>query len=156
MTRDELLELIEQYRAGLDAEITLLHRLEALSARQREITQAADLTDLSDIVDARDRTMAGLVSVEHELRPVREQLSHHRAELSEIEEFGTVAALHAEAGALINGIVTTDRDSFEALREAELSRRMAAQTVGQGESTLAAYRRTVSQPPAASLVNRKG
>lgn len=156
MTPDGLLELVAQYRAGLEAEIVLLRRLEALSTRQRELTQAGDLKDLSDIVDARDRTMAGLVAIEHELRPVREQLSEHREALAEVEAFKDVAALHTEAGALVNGIVTADKDSFEALREAELGRRLAAQTIGQGEFTLAAYRRVVPPPPAAALVNRKG
>ena len=35
MKREQLLSLIEQYRAGLDAELMLLHRLQALAIEQR-------------------------------------------------------------------------------------------------------------------------
>ena|SRR5687767_2318597 len=50
-----------------------------------------------------------------------------------------------------------DRDSVEALKEAEQARRVAAQSIQQGESTLAAYRRVVSPGlTPATLVNRRG
>ena len=50
-----------------------------------------------------------------------------------------------------------DRDSVEALKEAEQARRVAAQSIEQGESTLAAYRRVVSPGlTPATLVNRRG
>jgi hypothetical protein len=43
------------------------------------------------------------------------------------------------------------------LREGELARRFAQDTLDQGETTLAAYRRVVNPPLAnATLVNRKG
>lgn len=157
MTPDDLGALVAHYRAGLEAEIVLLHRLEALSVRQREITRDGDLDTLTEVADERDRVMAGLVAIEHELKPIRAGLASEQDALKSVPAFQEVAALHAEAGTLITGIVTSDQDSFEALREAELARRVAAQSLGQGESTLAAYRRVVAPPlAAAALVNRKG
>jgi hypothetical protein len=157
MTSDDLRALVAHYRAGLEAEIVLLHRLESLAARERELTRGGDLGALVDVADERDRVMAGLVAIEHELKPIRAGLAAQRDALQDFPAFKEVAALHAEAGALINGIVTSDHHSLEALKEAELARRVAAQSIEQGESTLAAYRRVVSPPlSAAALVNRKG
>jgi hypothetical protein len=46
---------------------------------------------------------------------------------------------------------------LQALRNAEHARRLAAQTLEQGESTLAAYRRVVTPAlESATLVNRRG
>jgi hypothetical protein len=157
MTSDDLRALVAQYRAGLEAEIVLLHRIESLSIREREITRGGDLGTLAEVADERDRVMAGLVAIEHELKPIRAGLASARESLQNFPAFGEVAALHAEAGALITGIVTSDQHSLDALKEAELARRVAAQSIEQGESTLAAYRRVVAPPlSAAALVNRKG
>jgi hypothetical protein len=157
MTPDDLRALVAHYRAGLEAEIVLLHRLEALSVRQREATAAGNLDTLPEITDLRDGVMAGLVAIEHELKPIRASLASHQTLLHDDAAFHDVAALHAEAVALITGVVTADQHSFAALKEAELARRVAALSIGQGENTLAAYRRVVSPPlSAAALVNRKG
>jgi hypothetical protein len=54
-------------------------------------------------------------------------------------------------------VLTVDEGSLEALKEAELARRVAAQALEQGESTLAAYRRVVTPTlKSATLVNRRG
>jgi hypothetical protein len=157
MNRDELPQLVSQYRAGLEAEIALLHRLEDLATKQREASEAGDLTALGAVSDERDRVMAGLVRIEHELKPVRTILVEHRRALERIPELQQVAALHRSAASLIEGIATVDRNSIEALKQAEQARQFAAQALEQGESTLAAYRRVVAPPVAgASLVNRKG
>lgn len=157
MTADELLALLADYRAGLDAEITLLRRLESLSVRQRELTRSGDLEGLPDITDARDQVMTGLVLIEHELIPIRLALVAHQAALKRVGGFREVAELHDQAAALITDIVLADTTSLAALKDAERGRREAAQALGQGESTLAAYRRVVSPPPAgAALVNRTG
>ncbi len=157
MTPRELPPLVAQYRAGLEAEMTLLHRLEALATRQREVSEQGDLATLASVSDERDRVMAGLVRIEHELRPVRSLLLEHRLALDDIHEFSDVAALHQDAAALVERVVTDDRGSLNALKEAELARRFAAQSLEQGESTLAAYRRVISPPlHGSSLVNRKG
>jgi hypothetical protein len=153
----ELPQLVAHYRAGLEAEMTLLHRLEALASQQRETSQQGDMAALEALADRRDAVMAGLVRIEHELKPVRSALLEHRRHLDAIPEFGEVAALHESAALLIEQIVSVDRTSLQALKQAEQARRFAAQALEQGESTLAAYRRVVAPPPTgASLVNRKG
>lgn len=157
MTPAELEQAVAHYRAGLEAEMVLLHRLESLAAQQRETSDAGDLAALSAVSDERDRVMAGLVQIEHELKPVRTLLLEHRRALDAIAEFRDVAGLHKEAAALIEHIVGEDRTSLESLKRAEQARRFAAQSIEQGESTLAAYRRVVAPPLSGSaIVNRKG
>jgi hypothetical protein len=157
MKPSDLPQFVAQYRAGLEAEMTLLHRLEWLATRQRETSQAGDLEALSVVSDQRDRVMAGLVTIEHELKPIRMALLEYRKSLTDVDEFQDVAALHREAADLVERIVTSDRESLDALKEAELARRFASQSIGQGESTLAAYRRVVAPPlSGATLVTRKG
>jgi hypothetical protein len=157
MNTAELPQLVAQYRAGLEAEMTLLLRLESLAARQRETSEQGNLVALAEVSDQRDRVMAGLVRIEHELKPVRMVLLEHRRDLDGDDDFATVAALHHSAASLIERIVSDDRSSLAALKEAEQARRFAAQSIEQGESTLAAYRRVVSPPlSGSSLVNRKG
>jgi len=157
MTPEELPQLVAHYRAGLEAEMTLLHRLESLAVQQRETSEQGDLEALALVSDQRDRVMAGLVRIEHELKPVRTTLLEHRRALDAIDEFREVAALHQSAATLIEKIVCDDRSSLDALTQAEQARRFAAQAIDHGESTLAAYRRVVSPTlPGASLVNRKG
>ena len=157
MTPQELTPLVEQYRAGLEAEMKLLHRLEALATQQRETSEAGDLQQLTGLSDQRDRVMAGLVRIEHELKPVRMKLLEYRQALDSIAEFQSVATLHNSAASLIEKIVGDDRGSLDALKRAELARRFAARALEQGESTLAAYRRVVAPPlSGAGLVDRKG
>lgn len=157
MTPGDLPQLVAHYRAGLEAEMTLLHRLDALAARQRETSEQGDLEALALVSDQRDRVMAGLVRIEHELKPVRLILLEHRPALDALSEFRDVAELHRTAAGLIERIVSEDRNSLQALKEAEQARRFAAQSIEQGESTLAAYRRVVAPPlGGAALVNRKG
>jgi hypothetical protein len=58
--------------------------------------------------------------------------------------------------ALAAKILKTDEDSKEALAKAEQARRDQARAVEQGETTLSAYRRVMSVPPGATLVDRRG
>lgn len=157
MNAHDLPPLVAQYRAGLEAEMTLLHRLETLANRQRDTSTAGDLDALAVLTDERDHVMAGLVTIEHELKPIRMALLEYRRTLDDIDEFQVVSALHREAAGLVDRIVNQDRNSLDALKEAELARRFASQSLGQGESTLAAYRRVVAPPVGGpNLVNRKG
>ena len=157
MTRAELIPLVDQYRAGLDAELMLLHRLQALSVEQRRASQTGSVAEFHSIVDDRDRIMATLVTVEHELKSVRQRLAAGRQWLADLPAFQDIATRHNEAADLVADIIVVDRDSLEALQDAEEARRIAAQSLEQGESTLAAYRRVVSPGLAsATLVNRKG
>jgi hypothetical protein len=157
MNIEDLRPLVAQYRAGLEAEMTLLHRLEAIAARQRETSENADIPALAGASDERDRVMAGLVTIEHELKPIRMTLLEHRTTLDGIEGFRDVVALHHTAADLVDRVVTQDQHSLDALKDAEIARRFSAQALGQSESTLAAYRRVVASHSAGpSLVNRRG
>ena len=157
MTPLELTPLVEQYRAGLDAELMLLHRLQAIAVDQRRASETGSTTEMQATGDHRDRVMATLVTVEHELKGVRQQLLKHRDHLVDMPAFQEIAALHRQAADLVADIVAVDQDSVQALRNAEHARHLAAQTLEQGESTLAAYRRVVTPAlESATLVNRRG
>ena len=155
---DDLRPAVSEYRAGLEAEIAMLHQLAALAAREREVTAATgSLLALEEISDARDQVMASLVAVESQLKPIRRQLLESIDRTRSIEGFQALAALHRQAAALAAEIVAADDHSLAALREAELARQFAAESLGKSETTLAAYRRVVTPPLAnATLVNRRG
>lgn len=157
MTDDDLRQRLAMYGPGLEAEVALLHQLKRLSLAQRETTDAHDVDHLSFIAQDRDRIMAALVTIEHELRPAREALAEGRERASAFPGFAEVAALHRTAADLVATIVRSDQDTVRALQNAEVSRRLAAQTIGAAGSTLAAYRRIVAPPlVGAGLVNRHG
>ena len=156
MTERDLAQLIDEYRAGLDAEIVILRRLEQTAARQREATAAHDLTALHAAADERDALMAALVAIESRLRDVRPTLSQSRERARRLPGYKEAADLHHEAVALVTRILKTDAESVEALAAAELARRDQARAMEQGETTLAAYRRVMAAPPGATLVDRRG
>jgi hypothetical protein len=157
VTADDLTRVIAQYRAGLDAEMVLLRQLAQVADRQHAVTQDGDLAVFHDAADERDRLMHGLVTIEAGLRDLRQQLTEHREEASRIAGFDHVVALHREAAALVNSILTTDRDSLSSLADAELARRSAVAGIERGETTLAAYRRVLTPTVAsATLVDRRG
>jgi hypothetical protein len=156
MTQD-LFSIVAQYRAGLEAEIALLHQLADLSTQQRAATLASDYAALPPINDARDGTMASLVTIEHQLKPLRQQLVDQSEQLAHRAEFQDVMRFHKQAAALVTTIAETDGESMEALKLAEVARRESAAAMEKGETTLAAYRRVVAPTVShASLVNRRG
>jgi hypothetical protein len=156
MSESPLVALIEQYRAGLEAELVILRRLEQTAARQREASAAQDLGALNRAADERDGLMAALVNIEGQLRVVRQTLSGSRDEARHLPGYREAVRLHREAIALVSGILNTDSESLDALAAAELARRDAARAVEQGETTLAAYRRVMTALPGATLVDRRG
>jgi hypothetical protein len=157
MTFSELAPLLVQYRAGLEAEMILLRRLDALSLEQRDVATNGPLDRLVPITEARERLMAALVQIEAGLKPVRLQLAESRDRLAGLEEFRELTRLHREAADLATAILSADRESVDALKRAELARRSAAQALEQGESTLAAYRRVVTPPlTSPALVDKRG
>ena len=157
MTLRDLIPLVEQYRAGLDAELMLLHRLQAIAVDQRRASETGSTTEMQGTVDNRDRVMATLVTVEHELKGVRQQLLKYREYLADMPAFQEIVSLHRQAADLVADIVAVDEDSVQALKNAEQARHLAAQALEQGESTLAAYRSVVTPTLAsATLVNRRG
>jgi hypothetical protein len=156
MAESPLVALIEQYRAGLEAELVILRRLEQTAARQREASAAQDLAALNRAADDRDGLMAALVNIEGQLRVVRQTLSASREEARHQAGYAEAVKLHREAIALVTGILNTDGESLDALAAAELARRETARAMEQGETTLAAYRRVMTALPGATLVDRRG
>ena len=153
----ELLHCITDYRAGLEAQIALLRHLVALSAREREVSASGGLGALDEITDAREQVMATLAALEAQQKPIRRALRDRRETIAHTPEFRELSLLHQEAAALADEILTADNESLTSLREAEIARRCAADSIEKGESTLAAYRRVVMPAPAgAKLLNRRG
>jgi hypothetical protein len=156
MAESPLIALIDQYRAGLEAELVILRRLEQTAARQREASAVQDLGGLNRAADDRDGLMAALVNIEGQLRVVRQTLSASREEARHLPGYAEAVTLHREAIALVTGILNTDGESLDALAAAELARRETARAMEQGETTLAAYRRVMTALPGATLVDRRG
>ena len=157
MTDDDLRQRLAIYGPGLEAEVALLHQLKRLALTQRDATNTHDIDQLAFVAQDRDRIMAALVTIEYELRPVREALAAQRETASALPEFADVVALHRTAANLVATIVHSDQDTVRSLQNAEVSRRLAAQTLGAAGSTLAAYRRVVAPPvTGAGLVDRQG
>ena len=149
--------VLREYRAGLEAEMALLYRLERLDTSRHDSTSHTGVLDLAALTDEREKVMANLVSLEHTLKPLRAQLVEARATLQEDAAFQDVAALHQRAADLVARILATDSQSLQALKDAEHARRFAAESMEKGESTLAAYRRVVAPPlEGARIVNRRG
>jgi hypothetical protein len=157
VTSDEIVRLLEQYSAGIDAELTLLTQLAAVARHQHEVSQASDFVAFTNIADTRDSLMRSLVTIEDGLRPIRQALADHRDLASRIAGYDDVVRRHREAAQLVTAILATDQQSIGALADAELARRSAVASLERGETTLAAYRRVLSPPIAsASLVDKIG
>ncbi len=157
MTPDDIARLLNQYSAGIDAELRLLQQLSDIAQTQHDASKNGDVAAFNRAADDRDRITASLVRIEHDLRGVRATLTEHRAIASRVDGFDDVAARHREAARLVNEILSTDQSSMSALADAELSRRSAVVSLERGETTLAAYRRVLSPPVAsAKLVDTRG
>ena len=147
---------VEEYRAGLEAELAILRRLQRVAASQHEASDTHDLDALNAAAEERDRLMAALVNIEGPLREIRKNLSEARAVARLIPGYQDAVILHAEAVALVAEILKTDEQSVQALAAAERLRRDNVRAVEQGETTLAAYRRVMTRPAGATLVDRRG
>jgi hypothetical protein len=157
MTPDEIAGLLDQYRAGIEAELALLRQMADVAKDQRQATQSSDFVALGQIADARDRIMRSLVTIEEGLRSVRQALVDHRQLATAIPGYEEVARRHREASALVSHILETDQQSMADLANAELARRSAVAGLERGETTLAAYRRVLSPPvSSAKLVDKIG
>lgn len=157
MTPTELDTHLAAYATGLEAELAILRQIEGLSASQQQASGAQDIDRLHQVIDERDRLVAALVQIESQIKASRQILADHRTAASRLPGFTTVAALHRTAGAIVAGIVTTDRHTLGVLRDADAARRAASQAIEAGEHTLAAYRRVLSPSiTGPSLVDRHG
>ncbi len=151
-----LAALIEEYRAGLEAELPILRRLHRVATHQHEASGNHDLDSLNSAGDERDRLMTALVNIEGPLRDIRKILSDARQKARLLPGYSEAVALHTEAVSLVSEILKLDEDSVQALAAAERLRRESVRAVEQGETTLAAYRRVMTAPPGATLVDRRG
>jgi hypothetical protein len=157
VTDAELARLLDQYGAGLRAEMTLLRQLSDVAARQRDVTADGDMAGFTQAADERDRLMQSLVRLEAGLREVRATLAAHPEAAGALPGFEALTVLHRDAAQLVNDIMATDQRSMSALADAELARRSAVAGLERGETTLAAYRKVLTPPVAsATLVNRRG
>lgn len=157
MTRDELARLVSEYRAGLDAELHLLHQLAPLATAQQDVTRRGDYVAFGAVADSRDEVMRSLVTIEERLRTIRQTLAPHRSVVTTLDGYAEVADRHHEASRLVAAILSTDQASLAALADAEVARRSAIASLERGEATLAAYRRVLAPPVAhATLVDRRG
>lgn len=153
----DLDEVLREYRAGLEAEMALLHRLERLDTSRHDASTPNGVIELAALADAREHVMASLVSIEHTLKPLRATLVEARAMLAGAPAFEEVAELHRQAGDLVARILASDSRSLQALKDAENARRFAADAMDKGETTLAAYRRVVAPSlEGARIVDRRG
>ena len=148
--------LIEEYRAGLDAELVILRGLQRVSTQQHAASDAHDLEALNAAADERDRLMNALVNIEGPLRDIRKTLSQLRDKARLVPGYENMLVVHHEAVALVSEILKTDDQSVQALARAERLRRENVRAVEQGETTLAAYRRVMTSPPGATLVDKRG
>jgi hypothetical protein len=156
MDKAQLATVIDQYAAGLEAEIVILRRIEGAAARQREASAAGDLTAFHHFTDERDSLMASLVNVESQVKELRRTLSECRKEVQILQRYRDAVELHQQAMALVEQILKTDGESTEALAQAELVRRDTARALEQGETTLSAYRRVMTAKGGGALVDRRG
>lgn len=157
MTDRDLADVLEQYRAGLEAEIAILGQLEIVATRQRAVTARREFERLALEGDEREQLTRALVTVEQGLRDVRTRLHRHQHVVVELADYERVLALRETAVGLVSRILATDEESIQVLADAELARRAAVASLECGETTLAAYRRVlIPQFAHASLVDRRG
>jgi len=155
MTPADLARHIDDYCTGLQVEIALLRRIEAAAALQRHASTQEDFEAMAAATDERDHLMVSLVTLEGQLRAVRETLAAHRVQARTVPGYAHAVTLHGDAAALIDRVLRNDQESLRALAAAEAARRELVRALEQGETTLSAYRRT-TPVHSATLVDRRG
>ena len=156
MSLADLTTQLEHYRLALDAQLALLGRLRKVALRQKALAGENDLDALQRASDERDGLMAGVLAIEHQIQEVRAHLASERIVVRGLPAFADLVALHKKVTDMVAEVLETDRDSIRALEELMAARRLAAQALEHGESTLAAYSRLTAQPSPATLVNTRG
>lgn len=157
MTSDQLSRLIDLWHAGLEAQRTVVRQLEHIAEAQRDVTSSRDFDAFHAISDTRDQLTRSLITLEDGLRPVRQTLFESRAQAAALPGYAGAAAMQQSISAQVARILATDRQSLDALAEAEVARRSVLAGCDRGEATLNAYRRALAPPVAgAVLMNRKG
>lgn len=157
MTRGEVERLLEEYRAGLEAELALLRRLSMLAERQRTSTESRDFERLSAESDERDHVTRELVTLEDGLAELRHRLGGIRAQAASLPGYQIIVDLRRAAADLVSSVLSVDQESMKSLSDAEMARRAALASLEKGETTLAAYRKVLTPPVEhAAIVDRVG
>lgn len=157
MTADDLAPVLQDYRAGIVAELTLLSELAATARDQHAGTRDGNFPAFNEAADTRDRILRSLVTIEDRVHHLRRTLVQHRELATTLPEYEDVEAMHRQAERLVETILATDEQSMTELANAELARRSAVAGLERGESTLAAYRRVLAPPiSSAKLVDKLG
>jgi hypothetical protein len=157
VTRQELELTLEEFRRGLEAELSLLRQLQAVAAEQRTVSDARDFDRFQSVSDERDRLTRSLLAMEHGLADTRAALREWRDIAAGIPVYGTILALGQSSTSLVNEILESDREAMRALADAEVARRAALSSLERGENTLAAYRRVLAPPASnAGLLDSRG
>ncbi|GMV23083.1 MAG: hypothetical protein AMXMBFR57_30320 [Acidimicrobiia bacterium] len=156
-TDDQLSRLIDLWHAGLEAIRTVLRQLEHTAGLQRDATAARDFDGFHVAADTRDRLTRSLLTLEEGLRPIRRTLEEHTERAKRLPGYAGAASLHQHTADHVARILATDRESLDALAEAEIARRAVLASLERGETTLSAYRRALAPPvEGAVLMDRKG
>ncbi len=157
MTRNDVEQLLAQYRAGLEAEMLLLRQLSTLAQRQKASTESRNFEQLAAESDERDRVTRSLVTLEDGLADVRHRLAAVKAQAIALPAYDLVVAMRQEAAELVSSVLSVDQESLKSLADAEMARRAAMASLEKGETTLAAYRKVLTPPVEhAALVDRRG
>jgi hypothetical protein len=153
----DLESVLADYRTGLDAELALLARIEALATRQHALSHPVDPTVLTEITIERERHLAALAALEQQVQPLRQHIADRLSAARQQPGFAGIADRHRRASEIVSGIMRLDEVSLEVLRRADADRRAAAHSLETGEATLAAYRRILQQPqPSAGIFTQRG
>lgn len=157
MTRDELDQLLAQYRTGLDAEMLLLQQLSSLAERQRASTEARNFERLSADSDQRDRVTRDLVALEDGLTEIRHRLATVKMQAAPLPAYREIVDMRRQAAELVSRVLSVDQESLKSLADGEMARRAAMASLEKGETTLAAYRKVLTPPvDHAAIVDRRG
>ncbi len=138
---------LADYRTGLDAELSVLARIEALAVRQRDLPEPAPPDVLTELALERQRQLAALTALEQQVAPLRDHIARRLDDARRRPGFEGIAERHRQAADVSSRILRLDQDSLAILERADAERRAAAQALDTGEVTLAAYRRMIPAAP---------
>jgi hypothetical protein len=136
-------EVVLAYTAGLDAEIALLHQVEALAGEQRAVWARDELLPLGPLATRRAALMHELAAVEGRIAPLRDRLRGDLERAMRTPGYGAAETRREEARTLAHRLLAADRKLLTDLETLVASRRQEAHDLDTGNATLAAYRRVV-------------
>jgi len=154
MTFDDVLLA---YADGLDAEIAILRKVDALALEQRSAWARDELLPLGSLATRRAALMHELAATETRIAPLRDRLRGDLVRARRTPGYPRAEALGEEAQALIRTLMAADRKFLIDLEASLEDRRREAHDLDTGGATLAAYRRVVAPRVAtAGLFDQRG